>query len=123
MALETLADRKKVRWFCCDICGHTWSSYGKGKRIICPKCYESRTGKKLGRSPEEMEAMRAAKGKAPEDPQTNIYDFIPPAGEAAASLRDAQEEIAKAKAPERVDLTPQPEGESFLSRLLNTKIL
>lgn len=50
---------KRVRWFTCDVCGHTWRSNSLGQRIKCPKCYEARTGKKLGADPERMKEVRS----------------------------------------------------------------
>jgi len=53
----------------CGVCGHEWQSYGYGVRIVCPKCYEARTGKKLGPDKEKMAELRAkrARGKTPEE--------------------------------------------------------
>ena len=49
--------------FKCSTCGHEWRSYGFGKRIVCPKCYEAKTGKKLGQSTERMAEVRAMRNK------------------------------------------------------------
>lgn len=117
MPVSNIDDRKRVRWFTCDICGYTWSSFGKGKRITCPKCYENRTGKKLGGDPEHMAAMRAAKGKN-KDQQTNIYDFM--------SDDEKQGGTVKSKTPGKIEHLPpqkEPETDSLLNRILNKKIL
>lgn len=74
--------RKVTRWYTCPVCGHEWKSTGYQKRVFCPKCYENRTGKKLGGSPEHMAAMR---GKLEEkraaasrsEPSTSSTDLMP----------------------------------------------
>ena len=55
--------RKKYIWLECTECGHRWRSYGVGKIAKCPKCYEARTGKKYGQSPEKMAELRARRQK------------------------------------------------------------
>ena len=57
---EAQPDRRKhLRKMVCDVCGHQWQSYGYGVRVVCPKCYEARTGKKLGLGNERMAQLRA----------------------------------------------------------------
>lgn len=105
--------RKTTRWYTCPVCGHEWSSTGYQKRVFCPKCYETRTGKKLGGSPEHMAAMRgklqekraaAATPPPPPEPPT------PPVGEP-----DGQ-------APE-VPETPKAPHETIFDRIFNKRIL
>lgn len=63
--------QSKLLKFVCPTCGYTWTSRGQGKRVICPKCYEQKHGKKMGRDAEQMEKVRAAKQpKPPAEPQT-----------------------------------------------------
>lgn len=63
--------QSKLLKFVCPVCGHMWTSRGQGKRVICPKCYEAKHGKPMGRSAEEMEKVRAARQqKPPAPPQT-----------------------------------------------------
>lgn len=59
--MEQTERRKRVKWYKCPDCGYEWKSYGYQKRIFCPKCYETRTGKKLGASPETLAKARAAR--------------------------------------------------------------
>jgi len=72
----------------CTICGHRWKSRGYGIRISCPACYEAKTGKKPGLSPERFRAevlpYRPAQPnlkKQPEPPdprQLTIEDLTAP---------------------------------------------
>ncbi len=65
MTEESISERKRqVRYFTCDVCGHTWRSYGYGERVKCPKCYEQRTGKKFGSNAEFMNKIRPKKTAA-----------------------------------------------------------
>lgn len=40
--------KRKAQQITCPVCGHTWTSRGKGKYYRCPACFEKETGKKIG---------------------------------------------------------------------------
>lgn len=86
--------------FKCSDCGHEWKSYGFGKRVICPNCYEKRTGKKLGQSAERMAEIRAMrnKRKPKEEPAAVSEDTV-----TVAETEQPKEE------PTPPISTPQPE--------------
>lgn len=93
------AEARKGRLYKCDVCGHVWRSYGTGQRVVCPACYEKRTGHKMGRSPEHMAAMR----------------------EKLAQKRQSQEPV-KAKTEENPQQEEVQEKGSFWSRFLNKEV-
>lgn len=98
--------RKTTRWYTCPVCGHEWKSTGYQKRVFCPKCYENRTGRKLGGSPEHMAEMR----RKLQEKQAA----------AAATPPAIQEPPAKEPADE---VTPPDAHESIFEKIFNKKIL
>lgn len=108
--MENTNERKKtLKWYECPDCGNWFSSYGYQKRVICPHCYERRTGKKLGGNTEKAQLQR----------KINI------------EKRKAEKEAAKAAAEQAAAIAaqkqqqqPKPKAEgSFLDRFLNKTIL
>ena len=103
-----MEEKARYIWFECPVCGYQWRSHGKGKRVVCPKCYENRTGKKLGRSPEHMQKMRELKGKKNDSGK----DFTPP--EEVTELTPEQQEQMETK--------PEPK-KSILDKIMDFKIM
>ncbi len=69
MEQEGQERKKRYRHMICDVCGHEWTSYGYGERIICPACVKRANGTAMGKAAgnaEHMAKMRAAK-KAKEE--------------------------------------------------------
>lgn len=80
--MENTTAKTRYLWVECSVCGNRWRSHGKGKRLKCPKCYEERTGKKYGQSPEQMAAIRAMRKpkqteEIPAEPETVIEPMDP----------------------------------------------
>ena len=74
--MEQTERRKRVKWYKCPDCGYEWKSYGYQKRVFCPKCYETRTGKKLGASPETLAKARAARTAKREEREEKVNQEI-----------------------------------------------
>lgn len=80
MAGEGMEEKKEEKrrriWLECKDCGYRWRSYGKNKVPKCPKCYEARTGKKLGRSPEAMAEMRKLIKRKPKEEKAAVSEDV-----------------------------------------------
>ena len=103
--------------FKCSDCGHEWRSYGFGKRIVCPKCYEAKTGKKLGQSAERMAEVRAMRNKKQpkEEPAAVSEDTV-----TVTETKQPKEEPTppiSAPIPEQQP-QPKPQEKSFFREFL-----
>lgn len=103
--------KKKGFWMECPF-GHRWYSKGTGQRAKCPICYEERTGKKLGRSPEEMAEMRKLIKRKPKEEAAAAPDDVVTTTEAAQPKEEPTPPIS-APQPE-----PKPQEKSFFREFL-----
>ena len=106
MEQEGQGRKKRYRHMVCDVCGHEWTSYGYGERIICPACVKRANGTAMGKAAgnaEHMEKMRAAKKAKQEQRKLEVIEESP-------TKLEEQEEKQK-----RV-------GGSFWSNFLNKEV-
>ena len=109
--MEEKEKRRRI-WLECKDCGYRWRSYSKGKVPKCPKCYEARTGKKLGRSPEEMAKMRSLIKRKPKEAPATVSEDVIRAAETEQPEREPTPPISATK-PE-----PKPQEKSFFREFL-----
>ena len=102
VAMVEQHERKKTtKWYECPDCGNWFKSTGYQKRVICPHCYERRTGKKLGGNTE----------KAIQQRKINI-----------AKRQAEKQALAKAQQQQVNNNPEREEKESLIDKFLNFKL-